>query len=136
MVRCPPLGPDEPISIVGLDSSIQNPRVWGLDHVGGFNDPMVDCGTKSRYRADHLHCLGLEDDANGQLYAYLEHDDDSLASARKKLRSTSNANSATTNSDRRLTTLSADQLAATVGPDTKVVGSRPSRQFNLMFERS
>ncbi len=58
MVRCPPIGPDgDPLSIVGLDSAIiQNPRTWEASgHVGGFNDPMVDCReTKARFRADHL----------------------------------------------------------------------------------
>lgn len=58
MVTCPPIGPDgNPVSIVGLDSAIiQNPKVWKASgHVGGFNDPMVDCRqSKSRYRADHL----------------------------------------------------------------------------------
>ncbi len=57
-VECPPIGPDgEPVSIVGLDSSIiQNPKVWEASgHVGGFNDPMVDdTETKKRYRADHV----------------------------------------------------------------------------------
>lgn len=58
MVTCPPIGPDgHPVQIVGLDSAIiQNPKVWvASGHVGGFNDPMVDCTeTQSRYRADHL----------------------------------------------------------------------------------
>ena len=58
MVACPPIGPDgAPLSIVGLDSAIiQNPKVWEASgHVGGFNDPMVDCKeSHSRYRADHL----------------------------------------------------------------------------------
>ncbi len=58
MVRCPPPGPDgEMLSIVGLDSSIiQNPKVWEASgHVGGFNDPMVDCkACKARFRADQL----------------------------------------------------------------------------------
>lgn len=58
MVKCPPLGPDgQPLQIVGLDAAIiQHPRAWEASgHVGGFNDPMVDCKeTKLRYRADHL----------------------------------------------------------------------------------
>ncbi len=58
MVQCPPLGPDgEPLSIVGLDSAIiQNPQAWvASGHVGGFNDPMVDCrACKARFRADQL----------------------------------------------------------------------------------
>ncbi|MGQ0613917.1 MAG: glycine--tRNA ligase [Planctomycetaceae bacterium] len=43
--------------VVGLDSAIlQSPRVWEVSgHVGGFNDPMVDCREcKGRFRADKL----------------------------------------------------------------------------------
>jgi len=54
-------GPDgKPVEIVPLDSSIiQNPKVWEASgHVGGFNDPMVDCKEcKSRFRADHIWVL-------------------------------------------------------------------------------
>ncbi len=64
MVTCPPIDPDtgDPISIVGLDSSIiQNPKTWEASgHVGGFSDPMVDdTETKQRFRADHLFGLYL-----------------------------------------------------------------------------
>ncbi len=44
--------------MVGLDCSIiMNPKVWEASgHVGGFNDPMVDCrASKERYRADQLY---------------------------------------------------------------------------------
>ncbi|MEM6394027.1 MAG: glycine--tRNA ligase [Planctomycetota bacterium] len=65
MVAAPPLAPanvsgyeqGEPVSIVGLDSSIiQNPKTWEASgHVGGFNDPMMDdTETKQRFRSDHL----------------------------------------------------------------------------------
>ncbi|MHC4408308.1 MAG: glycine--tRNA ligase, partial [Planctomycetota bacterium] len=43
--------------VVGLDSAIlQAPRVWEVSgHVGGFNDPMVDCRfCKGRFREDKL----------------------------------------------------------------------------------
>ena len=53
MVTTPPIGPDgEPIQIVGVDTAIiQNPKSWEASgHVGGFNDPMVDCKeSKKRY---------------------------------------------------------------------------------------
>jgi glycyl-tRNA synthetase len=62
MVDCPPIGPDgEPVSIVGLDSAIiQNPKTWEHSgHVGGFNDPLVDCTeSKKRYRADKVWIVG------------------------------------------------------------------------------
>ena len=58
MVECPPIGPDgHPLQMVGLDSSIiQNPKTWvASGHVGGFNDPMVDCREcKARFRADKV----------------------------------------------------------------------------------
>lgn len=68
MVLCPPIGPDgAPISIVGVDSSIiQNPKCWEASgHVGGFNDPMVDCReSKKRYREDHLIIIVPKDEEN------------------------------------------------------------------------
>ncbi len=57
-VDCPPIGPDgEPVSIVGLDSSIiQNPKVWEASgHLAGFSDPMQTCHyCKKLFRADHI----------------------------------------------------------------------------------
>ncbi|MEE8237770.1 MAG: glycine--tRNA ligase, partial [Gammaproteobacteria bacterium] len=50
-----PADAPEAFDMVGLDCSIlMNPAVWEASgHVGGFNDPMVDCReTKTRYRAD------------------------------------------------------------------------------------
>lgn len=140
MVRCPPMGPDgEPVSIVGLDSSIiQNPRVWEASgHVGGFNDPMVDCReSKSRYRADHLLCLGVNGDTQGQIYTFVENDDESLASARKKLEKYIKRKLEDEEVDvSPFTSLSADEIAITVGPDVKTVGTLTEpRQFNLMFK--
>lgn len=43
--------------VVGLDSAIfMHPKTWvASGHVGGFNDPEVDCkNCKERFRADHL----------------------------------------------------------------------------------
>src|SRR5881275_1556232 len=43
--------------VVGIETSIiMHPKVWEASgHVGGFNDPMVDCKvSKERYRADQL----------------------------------------------------------------------------------
>jgi len=44
-------------NIHGLDSAIiQNPKLWEASgHVGGFNDPMVECNNcHARHRVDHL----------------------------------------------------------------------------------
>ena len=58
VVRCPPPGPDgHTLEMVGLDCTIiMNPKVWvASGHVGGFNDPMVDCrACKARFRADQI----------------------------------------------------------------------------------
>lgn len=52
--------------VVGLDSAIfMHPRTWiASGHVGGFNDPQIDCKKcKSRFRADHiLKIFGIEAD--------------------------------------------------------------------------
>lgn len=140
MVHCPPIGLDgEPLSIVGIDSSIiQNPKVWEASgHVGGFNDPMVDCReTKSRYRADHILCLGVKDETSGQIYAYIEGDDASLSAAKKKLEKYYKRPFVDKEIDTcLLSDLSSEELAITVGPDTKEVGTLTEpRQFNLMFD--
>ena len=58
-----PAGAPTAFDMVGLDCSIlMNPAVWEASgHVGGFNDPMVDCReTKTRYRADQLVVFSME----------------------------------------------------------------------------
>ncbi|MDF1808889.1 MAG: glycine--tRNA ligase, partial [Phycisphaerales bacterium] len=133
-------GPDgKPVEIVPLDSSIiQNPKVWEASgHVGGFNDPMVDCReTKSRYRADHLMCMGEKGDSSGQIYAFIENDDKSFGNALKKLSKYKKKDIAKDDVDIcALTDLSADELKITVGPDAKEVGTLTEpRAFNLMFK--
>lgn len=53
---------------VGLDSAIlMNPQTWvASGHVGGFNDPLMDCrACKARYRADKLIEDFLKDTGRG-----------------------------------------------------------------------
>ncbi len=134
------LGPDgKPVSIVPIDSCIiQNPKVWEASgHVAGFNDPMVDCReTKSRYRADHIVCMGEKGDKDGQIYAFIENDDDSFDRALKKLGKYKKKDLTKDDVDLcPLTGLSAEELAITVGPDAKEVGTLTEpRAFNLMFK--
>jgi glycyl-tRNA synthetase len=133
MVECPPEGPDgELLQIVGLDSSIiQNPRTWEASgHVGGFNDPMVDCKTsKRRYRADHLMVM-VPADSEGTLFAFVEGEQDSIAKKLKKAKV-----SAETMTVVPLLDIPVEQYDRIVGPDTKEAGSlTPPRQFNLMFK--
>jgi len=140
MVERELVGPDgQPVDIVGVDCTIiMNPKVWEASgHVGGFNDPMVDCKeSKARYRADHLMCLGLKGDKVGQIFAYVESDDASLAQARKKLEKYVKRELADGDVDRcAFTALSAEERAITVGPDAKAPGTLTEpRQFNLMFK--
>lgn len=133
-------GPDgRPVDIVGVDCTIiMNPKVWvASGHVGGFNDPMVDCReSKLRYRADHLLVLGAVED-HARLYAFVEGDADSLARAEKALAKYERRESIDTlrHQIRPFTHLSADERARTVGPDAKEPGTLTEpRQFNLMFE--
>ena len=138
-VHCPPIGLDgEPLSIVGIDSSIiQNPKVWEASgHVGGFNDPMVDCReTKSRYRADHLQVIANAN-GEGRMYAFIEGDEESEDRARKllaKYEKVDALDDAYTTS--LLTELPTDVFERVVGPDTKEVGTLTEpRQFSLMFD--
>ncbi|MEZ6189847.1 MAG: glycine--tRNA ligase, partial [Phycisphaerales bacterium] len=130
-VDCPPIGPDgEPVSIVGLDSSIiQNPRTWEASgHVGGFSDPMVDCTeSKKRYRADQVEVLIV--DGKG-MWAFMENQPDTIAKKLKK------AGIAIDDGERKLLTdLELSAYANIVGPDTDKPGTLTEpRQFNLMFE--
>ena len=132
MVECPPIGPDGvPLQIVGVDSAIiQNPRAWEASgHVGGFNDPMVDCReSKRRYRADHL--LVYMHEGEKPFFAFLEGEEASVA---KKLQK-----SGLSPEQCQVTSLlDIDQAhyARIVGPDTTETGTLTApRQFNLMFK--
>ena len=130
-VDCPPIGPDgEPVSIVGLDSSIiQNPNTWvASGHVGGFSDPMVDCTeSKKRYRADQIEVLVVEGKG---MWAFMENQPDTIAKKLKK------AGVALDDGERKLLPeLELSQYANIVGPDTDKPGTLTEpREFNLMFE--
>ncbi len=138
MVVHPPVGPDgNDVSMVGLDSCIiQNPRVWvASGHVGGFNDPMVDCReSKRRYRADHVQILttaGVD-----RAYSFVEGDDAGRDRALKLLAKFARRDLEP--ADVTVTPLPAfpkDRLATTVGPDAKEPGTLTEpRAFNLMFK--
>jgi len=140
MVERELVGPDgHAIDMVSVESTIiMHPKVWEASgHVGGFNDPMVDCKeTKSRYRADHILCMGQKGDQTGLIYAFLESDDDSRKAAKKKLEKDKKRS---LNDDEidvcPFTALSKDEIAITVGPDVKTAGTLTEpRMFNLMFE--
>ncbi|MFP4106866.1 MAG: glycine--tRNA ligase [Phycisphaerae bacterium] len=133
MVECPPVGPDgHPLQIVGLDSAIiQNPNTWvASGHVGGFNDPMVDCTeSKKRYREDQVMVFVTPQDDQHN-YAFPENQPDHIS---KKLK---RANVDPGECEiKPLTQFDASEYANIVGPDAKIAGTLTEpRLFNLMFE--
>jgi glycyl-tRNA synthetase len=140
VVRCDTPGPNgESVHIVGVDCTIiMNPKVWEASgHVGGFNDPMVDCReSKARYRADHLTVLGAAD-ASARLYAFIENDTDQRDKAIKTLLKYERCDALDPARHllRPFTQLTAEDRARCIGPDAKEVGTLTEpRQFNLMFK--
>jgi glycyl-tRNA synthetase len=135
LVRCPPIGPDgQPLSIVGVDTAIiQNPKVWEASgHVGGFNDPMVDCReSKARYRYDHLRVFRHKTEAKYPMFAFVE--GDGAEGARRKVGKVKG----TTPEEWEELPLSAvrAELGRVIGPDASTPGTLTEpRQFNLMFK--
>lgn len=127
-------GPDgKPVEIVPLDTCIiQNPKVWEASgHVGGFNDPMIDCReSKSRYRADHVRAIsrkGKRDEA--PIFAFLT-DTPSEAKQRKA----ADKKFGDDQEEFDLIELGTD-FARVLGPDAKELGTLTEpRAFNLMFK--
>lgn len=149
IVRCPPLGPDgQPLDIVGLDSTIiMNPQVWEASgHVGGFNDPMVDCREcQSRFRADHIIAVRIRFGEEGtfwfstvaprgpDLESYTQKKIDALTKKRAKEQKN------ITNYSAKVEYRGLDEpdapLAEIPCPQCEARGSLTEpRQFNLMFE--
>lgn len=134
MVTTPPIGPDgTPVQIVGLDSSIiQNPKTWvASGHVGGFNDPMVDCKeTKGRYRADHLMVYTNDGDKWAAVY---DEDDQAVIQKRfKKLGLSDDLNAYTIISFDKIDVADYDKI---IGPDTKTPGTLTApREFSMMLD--
>ncbi len=129
----------EEVQVVGVDCTIiMNPRVWEASgHVGGFNDPMVDCKeSKARYRADHLVALGAID-PGARLFVVIEGDEQQLEKAVKALLKYERCDALdpARHVVRPFTKLSAEERTHAIGPDAKAPGSLTEpRQFNLMFK--
>jgi glycyl-tRNA synthetase len=135
MVLTPPIGPDgEPVQIVGVDSSIiQNPRAWEASgHVGGFNDPMVDCKeSKKRYRADHVIVLIPKNGEGPSLAFDKEAESDEIDQRLKKL---AKGRPQSDYDVEKLDKVPFAQFATIIGPDVKEQGTLTEpRQFNMMF---
>jgi glycyl-tRNA synthetase len=135
MVTAPPIGPDgEPVEIVGLDTSIiQHPKSWEASgHVGGFNDPMVDCKeSKKRYRADHVIVL-VPNDGQGPSVA-LNKDTES-AEIDARLKKIARGRPQSDYAVKQLDKLPFTDFAKIIGPDAKEQGTLTEpRMFNMMF---
>ena len=132
-------GPDgERVRCVPVETCIiQHPRVWEASgHVGGFNDPMIDCReSKARYRADHLRYLKATGAYEGQLFAFIGGDEESFERGLKRLgkyvkRDLGAGDTEIIDNPKP----DAEFLARVVGPDAKEAGTLTEpRQFNLMF---
>lgn len=131
--------------IVGLDSSIiMHPRTWEASgHVGGFSDPMVDCKeSKRRYRADQVFISPVKLNTEFAGYvAYLEGaDGGEILKRAKKIRDAKGdkqaaIDEAALTQATEFTEATAEQRAATLGPDAEAIGTLTEpRDFNLMFE--
>ncbi len=111
---------------------IQHPKVWEASgHVGGFNDPMVDCKeTKGRYRYDHVMVYVPEAGEAGDkpIFAYVG-DQPSESKQKKKAEKTFGAIKSVP-----LSTIP-QPWARVMGPDAEKPGSLTEpRMFNLMFD--
>ena len=144
-----PAGAPSAFDMVGLDCAIlMNPAVWEASgHVGGFNDPMVDCReTNTRYRADQLLVFRMEPvdsttaTADQSLFASpgeagVTPDDDFIAPHRKRIKAITKKGG-----DYRLTpipdALQDDALRARIfAPGASEPGTLTEpRAFNLMFK--
>jgi glycyl-tRNA synthetase len=147
MVITPPIGPDgTPIEIVGIDSAIiQNPKCWEASgHIGGFNDPMVDCKeTKGRYRADHLKVLSLREnksyEINDKKVTAFAFDKDATNEEMQKRLKKFKIKEDFISQDLSLPSLSFASieqvnLEETLAPDAKEPGTLTEpREFNMMY---
>jgi glycyl-tRNA synthetase len=127
-------GPNgERVRCVPLETCIiQHPKVWEASgHVGGFNDPMVDCKeTKGRYRYDHVMVYVPENGEPGDkpVFAYVG-DQPSEAKQKKKAEKTFGAIKSIP-----LSTVP-QPWARVIGPDAEKPGTLTEpRMFNLMFD--
>ena len=123
------------VRVLPLDTCIiQNPKVWEASgHVGGFNDPMVDCrACKSRFRADHLMVLHMRPASVGKdlYFSGMGTLEDVRAHNAKKLKNLGEEHE----SFEEYTKINEATRALVPCPDCGKVGELTApRQFNLMF---
>src|SRR5262249_17936792 len=112
---------------------IQNPKVWEASgHIGGFNDPMVDCReTKARYRYDHVSVFvpASGDPGEKPVFAYMKDTPSEVKQLKKAEKTFGQVKTVP------LTSLASTGFAKVLGPDAEKVGTLTEpKQFNLMFK--
>lgn len=137
MVMLPCAGQKGPgnqrVTTLPVDTRIvQHPKVWEASgHIGGFNDPMVDCReTKMRYRYDHVSVFVPKNGEQGDKpsFAYVS-DTDSEPLQRKKAEKT--FGEVTSVSITEIPVANWDRI---IGPHADKPGTLTEpKQFNLMF---
>jgi glycyl-tRNA synthetase len=128
--------------IVGLDSTIiMHPEIWHASgHVGGFNDPMVDCKeSKKRYRADQLFFSPVKVDGKVIGYVSVEESGTMQAEAEEKAAEMKRKQAVQGTLEaielKDYTEAAEEEYELIPSPATGKPGSlTPPRQFNLMFE--
>ncbi len=125
---------DDRVRCVPVETRIvQHPKVWEASgHIGGFNDPMVDCReTKARYRYDHVsvYVPASGEPGDKPVFAYMK----DSPSESKQLKKAEKAFGAVKTVP--LTSIPVAQFSKVLGPDAEKVGTLTEpRQFNLMFK--
>ncbi|CAG1002927.1 glycyl-tRNA synthetase [Phycisphaerales bacterium] len=112
---------------------VQHPKVWEASgHVGGFNDPMVDCKeTKQRYRYDHVsvYVPSSGDAGDKPFFAFMKDSPSETKQLKKAEKAFGQVRTVP------LTSMPVTDFAKVLAPDAEKVGSLTEpRQFNLMFK--
>ena len=124
---------DQPVRCVPVETRIiQHPKVWEASgHVGGFNDPMVDCKeTKARYRYDHVEVFAPANGDRGEkpLFAFMRGTPSEAKQQKKAEKAFGEVSTVF------LTEIPAEDFSYVLGPDADTVGTLTEpKQFNLMF---
>ncbi|MFM9958894.1 MAG: glycine--tRNA ligase [Phycisphaerales bacterium] len=116
---------------------IQHPKVWEASgHVGGFNDPMVDCKeTKQRYRYDHVFVVKERTDSGANpMYAFMPGDDTEVLAHKRLAKYLKQELPLKDCHVKPLKDIPVGEFHRVVGPHAKERGTLTEpRQFNLMF---
>ncbi|HEY1662955.1 MAG TPA: glycine--tRNA ligase [Verrucomicrobiae bacterium] len=128
--------------VVGLESAIiMHPKVWEASgHVGGFNDPMVDCKvSKQRFRADQLFFAAVNIDGKVAGYVSALESEKTAEELQEKAESFKRKKAIQGKLEpvqpRDFTGATPEEIALVPSPATGEPGSlTPPRAFNMMLQ--